>query len=347
MLSAPVVVGASFAYLMLLFGVAHFGDRVRAQGRSVIGNAWVYALSLGCTAAWTYFGSISRASGAWFLPIYLGPTLAMVLAWMVVRKMIRISRALPHHVDRRLHRQPLRQEPNAGGAGDADRGGRHRALRRAAAEGDRQRLTPCSRAPGSAPAAGAWWTDSTLYIALALAGFTIAFGTRHLDTTERHEGMVAAIALESVVKLAGLPPSAPSSPGACSTVPATSSRARRGAPDRGPAAPGAAARRFSPVQWFALMLLAMLSVIFLPRQFQVMVVENVDERHVRAPPGPSRPTCCDQPVRAADRARGPAAFRHRQVPIRETFVLRCRWPAARRRWRCWPSSAGCRRPPAW
>ncbi len=46
-----------------------------------------------------------------------------------------------------------------------------------------------------------WWRDSTLYIALALAGFTIAFGTRHLDTTERHEGMVAAIAVESVVKL--------------------------------------------------------------------------------------------------------------------------------------------------
>ena len=33
--------------------------------------------------------------------------------------------------------------------------------------------------------------------------------------------------------------------------------------------------------WFALVLLAMLSVIFLPRQFQVMVVENVDERHVQ------------------------------------------------------------------
>ena len=46
-----------------------------------------------------------------------------------------------------------------------------------------------------------WWSDSTLYIALALAGFTVAFGTRHLDTSERHEGMVAAIAFESVVKL--------------------------------------------------------------------------------------------------------------------------------------------------
>ena len=31
--------------------------------------------------------------------------------------------------------------------------------------------------------------------------FTIVFGTRHLDSAERHEGMVAAIAFESVVKL--------------------------------------------------------------------------------------------------------------------------------------------------
>jgi hypothetical protein len=46
-----------------------------------------------CTA-WTYFGSVGRAAsgGVWFLPIYLGPTLAMVLAWMVLRKMIRIAR---------------------------------------------------------------------------------------------------------------------------------------------------------------------------------------------------------------------------------------------------------------
>src|SRR4029079_174081 len=56
---------------------------------------------------------------------------------------------------------------------------------------------PASRAGGAAP----WWRDSTLYIALVLAGFTIAFGTRRLDTTERHEGMVAAIAFESLVKL--------------------------------------------------------------------------------------------------------------------------------------------------
>ena len=71
-------------------------DRRAREGRSVIGNAWVYTLSMGvyCTA-WTYFGSIGRAasSGLWFLPIYLGPMLAMILAWLVVRKMIRIARA--------------------------------------------------------------------------------------------------------------------------------------------------------------------------------------------------------------------------------------------------------------
>ncbi len=95
MLSAPLVIGVSFAYLLLLFAVAYWGDLRAAQGRSVISSPWVYALSMAvyCTA-WTYFGSVGRAAnaGVWFLPIYLGPMLAMLLAWMVVRKMIRIAK---------------------------------------------------------------------------------------------------------------------------------------------------------------------------------------------------------------------------------------------------------------
>ena len=63
MLSAALVIAASFAYLALLFAVAYWADRRAQQGRSVIGNAWVYTLSIGvyCTA-WTYFGSIGRAA---------------------------------------------------------------------------------------------------------------------------------------------------------------------------------------------------------------------------------------------------------------------------------------------
>ena len=96
MISAALLIGVSFAYLLLLFAVASHGDRRARQGRSVIGNAWVYALSMAVyCSAWTYFGSVGRAAaaGVWFLPIYLGPMLAMILAWMVVRKMIRIARS--------------------------------------------------------------------------------------------------------------------------------------------------------------------------------------------------------------------------------------------------------------
>ena len=93
--SPALVIGVAFAYLLLLFAVASHGDRRARQGRSVIGNAWVYALSMAVyCSAWTYFGSVGRAAaaGVWFLPIYLGPTLAMKQAWLLVRKMIRNAR---------------------------------------------------------------------------------------------------------------------------------------------------------------------------------------------------------------------------------------------------------------
>ena len=97
MLSAPLVVRLRPSPTCCCCSPSPRGPTgARAAGRSVIGNAWVYTLSLAvyCTA-WTYFGSVGRAaaSGVWFLPIYLGPTLAMVLAWMVLRKMIRIARS--------------------------------------------------------------------------------------------------------------------------------------------------------------------------------------------------------------------------------------------------------------
>ena len=95
MLSGTVVISVSFIYLLLLFGIAWFGDKRAAEGRSVIANPWMYALSLGvyCTA-WTYFGSVGRAanSGIWFLPVYLGPMFVMIVAWLVIRKMIRIAK---------------------------------------------------------------------------------------------------------------------------------------------------------------------------------------------------------------------------------------------------------------
>jgi len=280
------VLGASIAYLALLFTVASWADRRAASGRSVIGNPWVYTLSIGvyCTA-WTYFGSVGRAasSGLWFLPIYLGPTLAMLLAWSLLRKMVRIA-----------HTQRITSIADF----VASRYGKSRALAvlvtlialvgilpyvalqlKAIASG----LTVLTGTHGAAGAP--WWQDSTLAIALLLAGFTIAFGTRHLDASERHEGMVAAIALESVVKLLaflaigafvawGMFEGPADVFARAAADPALAPLLRLTGSTGGDA-------RFAGGQWFALTLLAALSLLFLPRQFQVMVVELVDERHLR------------------------------------------------------------------
>src|SRR5213596_3240825 len=96
MLTAPVIVIASFAYVGLLFAIAYYADQRADAGRSIIANPYIYALSLAVYAtAWTFYGSVGRAAsdGIGFLPIYLGPTLMIALWWLVMRKIIRISKA--------------------------------------------------------------------------------------------------------------------------------------------------------------------------------------------------------------------------------------------------------------
>lgn len=278
------VAAAALAYVLLLFAIAYWGDRRAAQGRSVIDNAWVYALSMAvyCTA-WTYFGSVGRAAdaGVWFLPIYLGPMLAMLLAWMVVRKMIRIARthritSIADFIASRYGKSPLL----AGLVTLITVVGivPYIALQLKAIATAYAVLTASA---GASPAAGVWWQDSTLYIALALAGFAIVFGTRHMDSTERHEGMVAAIAFESVVKLvAFLAVGLFVTYGLFDGLGDLFGRADAQEGLRG-------LLRFDHgqpsayTQWLGMTVLAMLSVLFLPRQFQVMVVENVREAHLR------------------------------------------------------------------
>ncbi len=285
MISAPLVIGVSFAYLLLLFAVASFGDRRAAQGRSVIGNAWTYALSMAVyCSAWTYFGSVGRAAsaGVWFLPIYLGPMLAMILAWMVVRKMIRIARSyritsIADFISSRYGKSPLL----AGLVTLITVVGilPYIALQLKGISGAYALMTT---PPGQPLARSAhWFSDSTLYIALALAGFTIVFGARHLDSAERHEGMVAAIAFESIVKLlAFVAVGGFVVWGLFDGLGDLFARAMA-VPELDKLLSLSQGKAFAYEQWFALTLLSMLSVIFLPRQFQVMVVENVDERHLR------------------------------------------------------------------
>jgi len=282
-LAPGVVLAASLAYLAALFAIAWWADRRAAAGRSVIGNAWIYALSMAvyCTA-WTYFGSIGRAAsgGVWFLPIYLGPTLGMVLAWLVLRKMIRIARraritSIADFVASRYGKSRLLAAlvTLLALVGVVP----YVALQLKAVAAGYELLTGVDAAAAAGSTAHSLLA---LAVALVLAGFTIAFGTRHLDNTERHEGMVAAIATESLVKLLAFVAVGVfvawglfDGPGELfARALAAPQIARVLQPEAG---------AFAFDAWFALLVLSMLSVILLPRQFQVMVVENVDERHVR------------------------------------------------------------------
>jgi Na+/proline symporter/nitrogen-specific signal transduction histidine kinase len=286
-LVAAVIVLASFGYVGLLFAIAYYGDKRADAGRSIIANPYIYALSLAvyCTS-WTFYGSVGRAatSGIGFLPIYLGPTLMAALWWYVLLKMIRISKAnritsIADFIGSRYGKSQL-----LGGlvtviavVGVVP----YIALQLKAISTSFSVLLLYPNAPATHPdSAPLFLGDNTFYIAMLLAAFTILFGTRHLDATERHEGLVAAIAFESVVKLVafvavGLFVTFWMYDGFADIF----SRAAAAPTLSGLLTLGGAAGDYTT--WASLTFVSMLAVMFLPRQFQVAVVENVDERHVR------------------------------------------------------------------
>ncbi|MEQ1517400.1 MAG: sensor histidine kinase [Usitatibacteraceae bacterium] len=287
MLKGWVIVCASFAYIGFLFAIAYYADRRADQGRSLIATPYVYALSLGVYAtAWTFYGSVGRAAsdGVGFLPRYIGPTLMMILWWFVVRKMIRISKinrltSLADFVASRYGKSAL-----LGGlvtviavVGILP----YISLQLKAISTSFQILLqyPEIVMPQKVGATGIM-NDTAFYIAIFLASFTIAFGTRKLDVAERHEGMVAAIAFESVVKLVAFIAVGVYVTFGMFDGPAEIFGRAMAQPQLASLATpfGGAAGNY--VSWIWLTILSMLAILFLPRQFQVAVVENVDEKHL-------------------------------------------------------------------
>ncbi len=286
MLTGGIIVVASFAYVGLLFAIAAYGDKRADAGRSLIANPYIYALSLAvyCTS-WTFYGSVGRAatSGIGFLPIYLGPTLMAALWWFLLLKMIRISKAnritsIADFVASRYGKSQL-----LGGLvtiiaviGIIP----YIALQLKAISTSFSIILhyPGVAMPeklGSQPFIG----DNTFYIAMMLAAFTILFGTRHLDATERHEGLVAAIAFESVVKLvAFIAVGLFVTYGMYNGFTDIFQRARENPQLHALMAEGGESGSYT--SWASLTLLSMFAILFLPRQFQIAVVENVDERHL-------------------------------------------------------------------
>ena len=286
MLQEWVILLVSLSYLGTLFAIAYYADWRSDKGKSVISNPYIYTLSIAvyCTA-WTFYGSVGRAAetGIGFMPIYLGPTLMAALWWFLLRKIIRIAKvyritSIADFLSSRYGKSSL-----IGGL-----------VTIIAVVGIMPYISLQLKAVSTSYSVmlhypdmamieqhrTSIWNDNAFSVAMIMAAFAILFGTRHIDATERHEGMVAAIAFESLIKLL-----------AFSAVGIFITFTMFDGPidlfdwvTRYPETKRLAQLEVLPggyTNWLTLTFLSMMAIMFLPRQFQVLVVENVNEEHVR------------------------------------------------------------------
>ncbi|MCJ1880514.1 MULTISPECIES: PAS domain-containing hybrid sensor histidine kinase/response regulator [Pseudomonas] len=273
-LSSGLIATVALLYMAVLFAIAFYGDRRRAPLSPRV-RAWVYSLSLAvyCTS-WTFFGAVGQAADQlWsFLPIYVGPVLLMLFAPWVLQKMIMISK-----------------QENITSIADfiAARYGKSQALAVVVALICVVCVLPyialqlkgivlgVNLLIGAGPDSGGIRAqDTALIVSLILALFTIVFGTRNLDVTEHHRGMVLAIAFESLVKLTaflavGIFVTYGLYDGFGDLV------------DKARVAPQLNEYWKETVHWPAMLLqtgVAMTAIMCLPRQFHVLVVENIEPR---------------------------------------------------------------------
>ena len=269
MISINVILAVCLGYVALLFAVAFVVDR-RTRERPIrwLQSPLIYTLSISvyCTS-WTFYGAVGSAArnGLEFITIYLGPTLVFVGWWWLLRKLVRIGRAhritsIADLISSRYGKSPglavlvtliavIATTP-------------YIALQL-------QSLTSSYRVI----AGGADAVTTAFWVAAGMALFTILFGTRNLDANERHHGVVAAIALEAVVKLFAL-----IAVGVFATFVVADGFSDVFSDVPAEVVTGGA-DVFGP-RWVILTFLSATAIICLPRQFQVTVVENIDEKHL-------------------------------------------------------------------
>lgn len=278
-MSGWVVALTAIGYLGLLFLLALFLESRKKKLGTLTNNPYVYALSLAiyCTA-WTYYGSVGNATenGILFLAIYIGPTIACFFMLPVLSKIIRIAKhqrisSIADFISARYGKNTsigilvtllciIGVIP-------------YISLQIKAITTSFDLISATN--PGHNPA---FYGDSGFYISILLAVFIILFGTRNSDASENNRGLIGVIAFESIVKLIGL------------TVAGlfVTYGLYNGFGDLFEKASKSKQLEelfsFQPedhVSWFFMLIASMFAFFFLPRQFQVSVIENQNEKHLR------------------------------------------------------------------
>jgi len=270
----PITVISLFtAYMGALFLVALWAER---SGLRIHRSVYSLSLAIYCTS-WTYYGSIGFAvnKGLLFLAIYLGPTLSIALWWTVLRKLVRIKSQ--HRITSIADFISARYDRSQGLAALATTVALLGNMPYIALQ---LKSVLSTFAAITSPRTGGFIPDHVgPIVVLLMIGFTIVFGARRIDPTERHQGMVTAVAVESLVKLVAF---------LCAGLFVT-----YGLFDGfGDVLRQTAASAFSQrmtfageggttyLSWMSLLALSSSAILFLPRQFHVAVVENSNEKHI-------------------------------------------------------------------
>ncbi|CAM3933456.1 NahK/ErcS family hybrid sensor histidine kinase/response regulator [Vreelandella rituensis] len=262
----------SLFYIAVLFTIAWYGDRRARMHGASRRRPIIYSLALAiyCTS-WTFYGAVGQAATAgWsFASIFVGPILTFLLFWPVLAKMIRVAKHqnVTSIADFIASRYGKTQSLAAFASLIALVGTLpYIALQLKAVSTSFTVLTDATDIT-NAPLFG----DTAFYIAIVMAVFAILFGTRHTDATEHHEGLIHAVAFESLIKLVAF-----LTLGAYVTwVMFDGLGELMSHAESQLELQRQLARQDFGQSFWAQTLLAMLAILCLPRQFHVAVVENI------------------------------------------------------------------------
>ncbi|WP_339894819.1 sensor histidine kinase [uncultured Algibacter sp.] len=265
-------------YLAVLFYIAFLAEKKR---KSIwVNNPYVYTLSLAVyCSAWTYYGSIGIAanSGINFLPIYLGPVIAAPLWIIILRKIIRISKQ--HKISSIADFISLRYGNNRFLGALVTLVCLFGTLPYISLQLKAVSETFAIMTDETSYVSTSILDDTTFYIALLLAVFAAFFGTQKTDASEKHKGIIASVAFESILKLVFFLIIGghitfylfDGTSDIYSQISITENfhelTTLNGVEDG--------------FNWFFMMALSFMAIFLLPRQFQVSVLENNREKHLK------------------------------------------------------------------
>ncbi len=258
---------AVVGYLSLLFLIAYATERGKVPKR-IVRHPLTYVLSLGVYAtSWSYYGSVgfAKTQGYTFLAVYLGVTLAFVMAPILLQPILRLVR--DYQLTSPADLFAFRYRSQLAGiavtlfmlAGTLP----YIALQIKAVTESLTVLT--QEAPPKVLAFG---------FCLTLILFAILFGARHISPREKHEGLVVAIAFESLVKLLAM-----LLVGAFAIFGVFGGLGEMNTwLQVNPEAVNALYEPLREGSWVSIIFLAFAAAFLLPRQFHMTFTENINPR---------------------------------------------------------------------